>query len=90
MTDRFVDASAQNIVSLFVPFERKDGSLVLAESGGQPPVGGPNACEAVVTTSGQKCAVAVPVQRCHVFIGRNFGSTEKTMKSNIESQLSSE
>lgn len=55
----FIDACRQNVISAFVPFKCEDGSLVLAQCGCQSAIRLPNACIAIVTSRGQKRAVAL-------------------------------
>lgn len=47
---RFVHSGRENVVAALVPLQRKDWTLVLAESGGQPTVRLPDPGVAVITT----------------------------------------
>ena len=69
---RPVHACAQDVVSALVPFERENGSLVLAQGLFQFAARAPDASVAVVGARRQEGAGTVPVQRCHVLVARNL------------------
>lgn len=56
-----IDAGRQNVVAAFVPFERENRALVLAERCAQSSLGGPDTRVAVVAAGCQQSAVALCV-----------------------------
>lgn len=69
-----IDTGRQNEISFFVPFQCENGSFVLAKCIGQTPICGPNASVSIVAASRKQRTIAIPIQRCDVFVAGHFSA----------------